>query len=218
MQLAPIVLKIRAASTRFGNRVSGAADLSRILAGTLTNEMAYVIQLADNATPNQYDTTINQRLTDRIGVVVALKNDTSSKDKTGITAYDSIHNVRAEIFRAILGWKMDGAESLLCYRGGRLLQLTRAYLWYQFEFEADIRLTDADGVVQRELPFFNTIYSKLLEYPDEQFFDSEAKPIDLEFEDLIAPDMEHMVDLTVDLDAGAFSKAFSTAFDWYKEE
>ena len=65
MKLGPIVLKLRAADTRFENRIAGAAELAAALEGTLQKEMAFVIQLDENATPN----TTTPDIVDRKSVV-----------------------------------------------------------------------------------------------------------------------------------------------------
>ena len=48
-----------------------------------------------------------------------------------------LHDVRNELFSALLGWEMPDAVSFIRYRGGNLLDVTTAYLWWQFEFEFD---------------------------------------------------------------------------------
>lgn len=159
MRIGPIVLKLRLAETRFGNRIGGAADLVRVLENTFEKEVAFVVQLSETAPPNLYDNGLNQEITERFGVVVALDNGSSDRDKTGLTAYDTLHEVRSEIFRAILNWQMDGFESTVYYSGGRVVDINRANLWYMFEFEATTRITDSDGVDNgaSELPDFDSV-------------------------------------------------------------
>ena len=114
----------------------------------------------------------------------------------------------APAIKAILGWQLDGAESIIFYRGGRLLSLTRAWLWYQFEFEVESRLDDDDGVDMGELPFFDTMYADWIKSPDAQL-PSDYPALD--------PDMSSMVDLTEDPDAGEYGMGFGTGFDWHKD-
>ena len=121
MRLSPIVLKLRLAETRFGNRIAGAAELAYALQGTLQKEVAFVIQLAETASPNKLDNEVEQGLAERFAVIVALDNATTDKDKTGLIAYDALFEIRAEIWKAILGWQMDGPESYpITYGGGRV--------------------------------------------------------------------------------------------------
>ena len=91
--------------------------------------------LIESAEENQYDPQVDQRVVERCGVVVALAADKSKVDKLRFTAYDTLHSVRADLFSALLGWEIPDAEGMVCYRGGKLIDMNNAYLWYQFEFE-----------------------------------------------------------------------------------
>lgn len=213
MRIGPIVLKLRLASTRFENRIAGAAELSLALQGTLQAEMAFVIQLSEAAADNKLDNEVEQKLTERFGIVVALDNGTSDKDKTGLTAYDSLFATRAEIWKALLGWKMDGAESYpISYRGGRVLGINRAQFWYQFEFSVDAWIGQEDGidVGRDDLDNFDKIYARWAligptgrEYGEWADFDVRGAP----------PDMGSIVDFTEDPRDGAFGPGFGIRFD-----
>lgn len=215
MKLQPVVLKLRAADTRFGNKIAGAAQLAYALSNTLYEEMAFVIQLNEVASKKEYDSGVNQKIIERFAVVVALKNDTSSEDKTGIIAYDLIHTVRAQIWKALLGWQMgEGEESLIYYGGGKIFSLNAAYLWYQFDFEVESRIDNDDGVEEGETDMFNTIYAQYVLTPNSQIpvtGETPRLPANLE-----EPDWSTLIDLTDNGTAGAFSTgAFSFGFDLY---
>jgi hypothetical protein len=162
MQLGLIALRIRASqSDRNTNgdsatfwdsindnaRVFGSAEL--VLAqkeGTLLNEAAFVVPLADNSTPNREQAGINQIITENFGVVVALKNDTNIKDELGITSYDRIAGVRTELWAALVNWQPSTtAYSLVQYGGGSLQSLNRAWIWYLFNFSYQICISENDG-------------------------------------------------------------------------
>lgn len=155
MNLGVVALKLRAANTRFGNRVVGTAELALAQEYTLQNETAFVIPLSENTKgPNQNDTFINQRITESFGVIVAIKNDSATTDKLGFKAYDAHGDVRKELLRALLGWTIPEASdgtattaALVYYNGGRVIDITPAWFWYSFEFIAESRITsDVDGV------------------------------------------------------------------------
>ena len=213
MRIGPVVLKLRLASTRFENRIAGAAELALALQGTLQAEMAFCIQLSEAAADNKHDNEIEQELSERFGVIVALDNGTSDKDKTGLTAYDSLYEIRAEIFSAILGWQPDGPESYpISYRGGRVLGINRAQFWYQFEFEQKSRITqeDAVDVGRDDLDDFDTIYARWAligptgrDYGEWADFDVAGAP----------PDMGSIVDFTEDPRDGDFGPGFGIRFD-----
>jgi hypothetical protein len=205
MKIGPIVLKIRLANTRFENRVAGAAELAYALQGSLQKEMAFVIQLAETASKNELDNGINQTITERFGVVVMLDNATTQKDKTGLTAYDELFDVRAELLGALLGWQMDDMDSVISYGGGKVLGINRAQFWYQFEFEADMRISDMVDVGRNDLEDFNTIYAQWILAPS-----AKIPVVRIPIND---PDMESIIDFTDDPTDGAFGKGFGMKFE-----
>ncbi len=217
MRLGPIVLKLRLAETRFGEFIAGAAELAYALAGTLKREMAFVIQLGETASANTVDSGINQKIIERFGVIVMLDNGTSDEDKTGLTAYDSLFEIRAELFGALLGWQIPGTESLVSYGGGSVLGINRAQFWFQFEFEAVTRIGEDDGidVGRDDLEDFDTIYAQwAITGPDGKQF---ADVTDDFWTDVLGkiypPDMESIVDFTDDPRDGGFAKGFGIKFE-----
>jgi len=146
MQVGPIALLLRAANTRFGNRVSGAAEYSRAIASTLNDEAAFVIRLSDTASPNMLDSSISQVLTERFVVMVALKNDTLQSDKVGIIATDAVDDVRDQLFSVLINLWLPRAEGPVSYVSGNLYKIDSGYIWWQFIFEAPFRLCP-DGVL-----------------------------------------------------------------------
>lgn len=217
MQIGPIVLKLRLAETRFENRISGAAQLAQALEYTLKKETAFVIQLNEIANANTLDNSISQKINEQFGVIVALDNGSSDRDKTGLISYDKLADVRTEIFSAILGWQIPGTESLVSYAGGRVAGLNRAYLWYQFEFLTETRIDDDDGVDvgADDLGMFNSIYAQWILAPSvksEAVKGVTALPISI-----VDPDMTSIIDFTSNPDVdGGFGKGFGIKFDVYK--
>lgn len=163
MKIGPIVLALRAATTRFGNNIAGAVELGMVLdGGTLNHETAFVVPVADKPDPNKESSGINQKVIEGFVVIVALATDTNKKDKLSIATYDNVHDVRTELFSAILGMQLNNQESIISYAGGSLVDINRAYLWYQFEFAVNYRLDDDDGVDvgADALPVFEKIYAQ----------------------------------------------------------
>ncbi|MBU2685921.1 MAG: hypothetical protein KKF27_21980, partial [Gammaproteobacteria bacterium] len=95
MKIGQIVLKLRLAETRFENRIGGAAELALAMTYALQKEMAFVVQMAETAKANMLDSGVSQLITERFAVIVALDNATSDRDKMGLTAYDSLFDIRA---------------------------------------------------------------------------------------------------------------------------
>lgn len=233
MRLAPLVLRLRAAKTRFGNNVFGSAELARAMESTLLKEMAFVIPLLDKASENKLERGIQQELNERFAVIVALQNDTSQKDKTGLTAYDQLHDVRSELFRAILNVWMKDTEGPITYVGGSLLDLSASYFWFQFEFEypsmilsstegiadiGDVEVYEKDDYTHlrtSELQSFNKIYTNWIVAPSPRLPYEGDLPLDDGYPAVLLPDnMAQLFDLTLPLHPGGFSgTAFASAFD-----
>jgi len=185
MNLGAVALKIRAGNTRFGNRVVGTVELALAQEYTLQNETAFVIPLSESVKgPNQNDTFVNQRIVENFGVIVAIKNDTASTDKLGFKAYDAHGDVRKELLTALLGWTMpeatDGTAqpaALVYYNGGRVIDITPAWLWYSFEFVAESRITsDVDGVDEALAAQYTDQFLKV--YTQYAVFDQAVLPLE----------------------------------------
>lgn len=240
MKIGLLVLKLRAANTVFGNNIGGTTELSFAQKGTLGNkDMAFVIPLEEEADPGRFDGSINQPIFERFGVITVIRNDTTSADKLGLTAYDKLHDIRSEIFRAFMNVWLQEAESPIYYRGARLLDITPAYLWYQYEFEykarivsgvtidgvysaedgvADIQITQWQGRQQAaQLPSLDTLYTQWSLSPSLKNEEALKEAIQgglTVSTNLI--DMESLVDLTEDPDDGAYDKGFGSGFDKIK--
>jgi hypothetical protein len=160
MKLGYVALKLRLANTRFINRIGGAAAMALALDSTLADEMLFIIPLSETVTPNEQDNNINQIISEKFGVVVALRMDDDSTDKTGIKPFDKLQDVRDEIFGALLGWEMPDAESLCSFAGGRLLDFNRAWMWYQFEFLVKTRIEERIMQDETDVGWLKTIYAQ----------------------------------------------------------
>lgn len=215
MRLGPIVLKLRMGNTRFKENIAGAAEFAYIGKNTLLKECAFVLPLSETCPPNKYDNGINQTFTETFGVVVVLRNDLDLKDRTGITAYDVLHDVRAEIFKSILNWQVPGGDSVVYYLGARLLELNPAWLWYQFEFGMESQITNDDGVEDGYTDDLESFYSQFILSPSPIFPFEGDLPITTPVMTVGGPDMTSIVDIYDDPDNGAFDRGFTLDFDWY---
>ena len=232
MRLAPLVHRLRASKTRFGNNVLGSADLARAIEATLMKEMAFVIPLTEKAEKSKLENAIDQNMIERFGVVVALQNDTSQADKTGLTAYDSLHDARSEIFEALLNVRMSNTESSIYYVGGSLLEMTPNYLWYQFEFEYEVRIvSNTEGIANivevliyekddytrvrtSEQQDFNKMYTNYILSPSVRLPHEGDLPLSDGYPDVLLPDdMAQLFDFTKALHPGGFSRGFGSAFE-----
>jgi hypothetical protein len=227
MKLGKIVLKLRLANTRFENMIGGAVELSAAINNTLVKEMAFVIPLVEEASQNEYDNSINQLITERFGVVVAIRNDVSYADKMGIAAYDALYDVRDDLFRALLGWQLREAESLIYYRGGKLVGFNGAYLYYQFEFEYTSRISNIEGdkrniqIILNDIDedeiedavTFEKIYNYIILQPSNRL----EEKINLPLTDVF-PDFAQAIDMQSDPGAGGLNKGFASGFNFYESQ
>jgi hypothetical protein len=133
VKLTPIVAALRARCPRFENRVGGAAQFKAIPdVGKLRLPAAYVVPADDETGEQRSATDYWQDLTEGFSVIVVLSNE---RDEAGQWAsYDAVHDVRHEVWKALLGWQPDPCSSEIRYAGGMLLELNRHELYYQFDF------------------------------------------------------------------------------------
>uniref|UniRef100_A0A6M3L039 Uncharacterized protein n=1 Tax=viral metagenome TaxID=1070528 RepID=A0A6M3L039_9ZZZZ len=192
MKLGPISLKLRLAGTRFGSAIFGSAEFAIAELETLKQETAFVVPIAETATLNDMDDGINQLIKERFGVVVALNNST---DRTGFTAFNELTEVRSEIFKGILGWRMPGTESVTSYAGGYLLNINSAYLWYVFTFDTETRILSEDGVEMDEslMADFESIWAQWILNPTDEELAAIMDTLPLAS---AAVDIEQLVDLS----------------------
>ncbi len=219
MKLSPIVFALRLGDTYFKSFVGGAADFGNIQINSFNKETAFVIPLGEDATANDCDGSVNQMITERFGVVCVLKNDTSSAEKTGILAYDKLHDIRNDLFRILINLDL-GYATVIEYAGAQLLELNQAWLWYQFEFLYKTRIFAGQGgwgeieesdIEARQdpiqLPDFNTIYTDYLLSPSEHLPYTGILPLAASVRDAA-----QQVDTDDDPNPGDFDAGFSRAF------
>lgn len=235
MKPGPIILRIRAAGTRFGQMVAGAAELDTVRRSTsVRHDMAFVVPLDDKPENGKQDGSVTQEILEKFAVVVILQNDTSLGEKFGFLAFDAIHDVRSELFRAILGRRYHTGTSLIEYAGGQLLPLNPSYLWYQFDFQYASRLADfpeegyydlegsetEDGLDEKlqpsQMDALQRIYTQYLLSPSEHVPYTGDVPRPDGYPDVVVPDMASMITIEDDPNPGAFGRGFSSGYDFYR--
>ncbi len=208
MDLGAVVLQIRGAATRFGNNVMGAAELALAQEFPLKEDSAFVIPIADAAPVNQGDSSINQVMTERIGVIAVMSN-VSKKDLLGFDNYSLVDTVRNQLFVALLGWQCPGTESLMYYAGGKLIAFDTAWFWYQFEFEAQTRLQEKYDPGAGALPYLTEMFSQWKVGGDNILPLPEDSPLPTDL--LSDPVLEDVIELPAGYSPAAFSSGFRTA-------
>ncbi|PYD07586.1 hypothetical protein DND36_32170, partial [Pseudomonas savastanoi pv. glycinea] len=137
MKITPIVAHLQATCPTFAGRISAGIDWAAVALGDqLAHPSAYVIASGDVATANDLQNVIRQNITDQIDIVVVLESD----DKRGQQASDQLHAIRAELWRALVGWNADRDYDAMQYTSGALVQISGARVTYRFGFAAPFQL------------------------------------------------------------------------------
>jgi hypothetical protein len=137
MKLNPIVAHLRRELPSVAGRVAGGIDWDAVIdSAQLTLPAAYVIATADAAAPSRAQNMVIQDITDQFNVVIVL--DTS--DERGQADNDLLHDMRAELWRALLGWRPAPEYSPIEYGKGALLHISRARVVYQFTFFSEFQI------------------------------------------------------------------------------
>lgn len=155
MNIDLVIQQLRTRCPIFGNRVAGAAQFAAVHESTaLAVPCAFVIPLDDSPEPGISQNSIRQVLEETFEVVVALDNRT---DERGQASGTSVHEIRAALWRALLGWQPESRYDGIQYQGANVLSIDRARLFWRFEFSAEMEIGPADGfqpIALGELPAF----------------------------------------------------------------
>lgn len=131
MKLIPIIKHLRNTCPTFMRRVYGGLDWDPVAKSVKTDmPAAYVICIGDSADPSDTKGMIRQRVRDAIDVNV----EVWCEDERGQGAADLIHDLRAELWRALVGFKPGGDGAPLQYDDSELLLIDRSKAVYRFRF------------------------------------------------------------------------------------
>jgi hypothetical protein len=234
MRLGQIALRIRSQNTYFGDLVAGAVELDIAVRETvsLRKDMAFVVPLVESADPNEWDSQSFQGIIERFAVVVAVKNDTSAKAKTGLIAYDKLHDIRSDLFAALVNWQPKESKTVISFRGAKPLTVNNAYVFhqYEFEFEAELGIIEKldngkviPGIIETEKDFeqdavtWETLYTNFIFAPSARLPYTGDLPVSDNYPDVELPEnAAQEIDMQNHPDNGAFWRGFSSAFDTYK--
>lgn len=137
MKLNPLVAHLRLACPSFAGRVSGGIDWDAVVeSAQLPLPAAYVIATADAAAPSKAQNKVIQDITDQFNVVIVL--DTS--DERGQADNELLHDMRAELWRALIGFIPSPEYTPIEYGKGALLHISRARVVYQFTFFSEFQI------------------------------------------------------------------------------
>ena len=152
--MGTFIAQLRASAPIFGGRVAGAAEFYKGLRDyntSLALPAAFVVPLGQEAEPSQVWNGLIQIVHKLVGVIVELDAQT---DRRGQAPTMQFEEIEAQIFASVLN--LDVGECRMVrgstFHGARYLDLDRARLFYQWEFNLDWQITDTDGVQPVSVP------------------------------------------------------------------
>jgi hypothetical protein len=152
--MGTFISQLRTNAPIFGGRVGGAAEFQAGLRNYNTSmplPAAFVLPLGQEAEPNQVWNGLIQIVHKTVGVAVELD---AQRDRRGQDPTMSFEDIEAQIFASVLNLEIGECRMVrgTSFSGARYLDLDRARLFYQWEFNIDWQLTDADGVQPVSIP------------------------------------------------------------------
>lgn len=137
MKISPVVAHLRQYCPIFAGRVSGGIDLEKIAASQqMAKPAAFVVATGDDAGENDLQNGVRQDITDTFDVLVVM----AATEERGQGNVDQVHDVRAQLWRALIGWKPEAYLEPITYDGGELFKIDRAQVLYRFAFASAFQL------------------------------------------------------------------------------
>ena len=158
MKLAPIIQALRSRCRSFDGRVFGLAALTRMDETTSPKlPCCYVVPRATEAHSAILSTKFRQEIVESFDVVLAVR--LSSDDEPGREGHDAIEDLKAEIFRVLLGAQVE--QGVFLEFGGQVVNtayLNRYRLVETITFSCTDDLDEADtaqGAMIGDLDIFD---------------------------------------------------------------
>lgn len=164
MKLAPIIQALRSGCESFDGRVFGLASLTRMDETTNpTMPCCYVVPRATEAHTAIISTKFRQEIEESFDVVIAVR--LASDDEPGREGHDTIEDLKAEIFRVLLGAQIE--EGVYLEFGGQVVNtayLNRYRLVETLTFTCLDDLDDEDsaqGALIEDLDIFDKMVTQV---------------------------------------------------------
>ncbi|EJL94125.1 hypothetical protein PMI18_05734 [Pseudomonas sp. GM102] len=135
MKITALITQLREQCPTLANRIAAGIDLAILQANTpLQTPCAYVVPIADVASKSLAQNLMLQPIRDRFEVTLVL--DTTDATK----ALDLLHDLRAELWRALVGFKPGSDYEAIEYDGGELVSINSSRVLYRLRFFAEFQL------------------------------------------------------------------------------
>ena len=135
MKISPILTQLRAQCPSLVGHIATGVDLA-LLQGNpnLPTPSAHVLPLADLAGASTAQNSASQPIRDRFEIILVI-------DATDATnALDLLHDLRAELWRALVGFKPGSDYSAIVYDGGETVSINSSRAFYRLRFFAEFQL------------------------------------------------------------------------------
>lgn len=119
-------------------RAKTCADLAAAQRDHKGADAAYILLADEAAEPNALIGQVRQMVSVGIDVVIAARN---FRRETGAGAVEDIEAARDAVMAALLGWQPPDADGPVTYRRGRMVDFSRATVWWQMQFEAPVLIS-----------------------------------------------------------------------------
>ncbi|MCU1773325.1 hypothetical protein [Pseudomonas sp. 13B_3.2_Bac1] len=135
MKITPILTQLRGQCPSLANHIAVGIDLALLQGNAdLPTPSAHVLPLADLASNSTAQNLTTQPIRDRFEVVLALDATDATK------ALDLLHDLRAELWRALVGFKPGNDYSAIVYDGGEMVSINSSRAFYRLRFFAEFQL------------------------------------------------------------------------------
>lgn len=150
MRLSTVVAHLRQYCPTFGQRVGVAINFeAEGGAVKLAVPAAVVMPGGDDASPSVAQNVIVQSVEDQFVVVLILQ--TAGRDRGEQTA-DVLHDLRAELWRALVGWVPGDGYEPIEYVSGEVTEINRATTYYTMTFSSELTVGHAMGLGDGDTP------------------------------------------------------------------
>jgi hypothetical protein len=135
MKLSLIIGALRERCPFFSRRVSALAAWKYLPSTLPALPAAFVMPGEEAAAAQQSATDYWQTVTEAFAVAVLL--DATPAENGEDTAFDSLEEVKAQLWKALCGMRQEEGGDIIVYTGARLLEMADGRLCYQFDFACD---------------------------------------------------------------------------------
>jgi len=144
MKISDVVAHLRQYCPTLGGRVGIALDFQPERGQVkLETPAAVVFPAGDDAEPSSTQNVSVQSVEDRFAVVLILS---TAEVRRGEETADALHLLRAEVWRALIGWVPGASYEPVEYLSGEVTSMDRSVTYYTLQFASELTVGHFQGV------------------------------------------------------------------------